>query len=184
IAMAGLLLTLAAAAAWFNRPLEEEIHAATKEDHDLSETLTGTRNIAIQFITNGSPRRKPQARLPEPGGIRQHDEEAMPSVVPAPTRKQFCELLCLHLLFNGLADSVLVSSVPAAEGVLTPDPAEIGMRFHLERGACRNPDIKTDDTIGPPYRLFERGVEEGLAREISARMIAGECVTGEPARLS
>jgi hypothetical protein len=185
LAIAGLLLTLALAAAWFNRPLEQEIQVIRKDDHDLSETMPETRNFAIQFITNERPRRKPRRAIAGPGGMQQQNEEAMPSVVPLPTRKQFCERLCLHLLFNGLADSVLVSSAPAAEGVLTPDLAEIGMRFHLGRqGGCRNPDIRTDDAVALPYRLFERGEEEGFAKEIAARMIKDGCVIGEPARLS
>jgi hypothetical protein len=195
LAIAGLLFTLTIAAAWFNRPLEQEILSVTKDDHDLSETLTGTRNFAIQFITNERSRRKPRLAIAGPEGMRrrsrreklngQQDEEAMQGVVPPPTRKQFCERLCLHLLFNGLADSVLVSSVPRAEGVLTPDLSEIGMRFYLGRqGGCRDPDIKTDDTVLPPYRLFVGGEEEGFAAEIAARMIKDGCVIGEPARLS
>jgi hypothetical protein len=185
LAMAGLLFTLAGAATEFNRPLEREVQTVKKEDHDLSETLTETRNIAIQFITNGRPRSKHELATRVPDGIRQQDKDAKPDAVPPPARKQYCERLCLHLLFNGLADSVLVSSVPGAEGVLTPDLAEIGMRFHLGRqGGCRKPDIKTDDTVGPPYRLFEREEEEGFASEISTRMIKDGCVIGEPARLS
>jgi hypothetical protein len=165
LAIAGLLFTLVLAAAWFNRPLKQEIQLVMKDDHDLSETLTGTRNFAIQFITNERPPRKPRLARAGPRGKRQQDEEAMPSVVPPPTRKQFCERLCLHLLFNGLADSVLVSSVPRAEGVLTPDLSEIGMRFYLGRqGGCRTPDIKTDDTAGPPYRLFEHLSGSGRGR--------------------
>jgi hypothetical protein len=185
LAIAGLLFSLAVAAAWFNRPLEQEIQLVTKDDHDSSGTLTGTRNFAIQFITNERPPRKPRLARAGPRGRRQQDEEAMQSVGPPPMRKQFCERLCLHLLFNGLADSVLVSSAPRAEGVLTPDLSEIGMRFYLGRqGGCRDPDIKTDDTVTPPYRLFVRGEEEGFAGEIAARMIKDGCVIGEPARLS
>jgi hypothetical protein len=184
-AIAGLLFALAVAAAWFNRPLEQDIQLVTKDDHDLSETLAGTRNFAIQFITNERSRRKPRLAIAGPGGMRPQDDEAMQGVVPPPTRKQFCERLGLHLLFNGLADSVLVSSVPRTEGVLTPDLSEIGMRFYLGRqGGCRNPDIKTDDTVAPPYRLFERGEEQGFAPEIAARMIKDGCAIGEPARLS
>ena len=70
LAMSGLLLTLAVAAAWFNRPLEQEIQAVTKEDHDLSGTPTGTRNIAIQFMTIGRPRPKPQSTNPSWFGFR------------------------------------------------------------------------------------------------------------------
>ena len=36
----------------------------------------------------------------------------------------------------------------------------------------------------PPFRLFERDTEHEFAEEISARMIAGQCVVGEPAPLS
>ena len=58
------------------------------------------------------------------------------------------------------------------------------MRFHLARAACRNPAINTDDTTPPPYRSFDRGAEQGFVEQVSARMIAGQCVIGEPARLS
>jgi hypothetical protein len=78
---------------------------------------------------------------------------------------------------------VIVSSVSMHDET-TPDPAEIGMRFHLERAACNKPDVKTDNFSIPPYRLFERDEEKGLAEEISVRMIAGQCVVSEPARLS
>ncbi len=37
---------------------------------------------------------------------------------------------------------------------------------------------------GPPYRLFERGTEEDFAEQVSARIVARQCVVGEPARLS
>lgn len=184
LAMAGLLLVLAVAANWFNRPLEQEIQAVTKEDHDLSEPLTGARNIAIQLITDERPRRKPQPTASAFEGIRRQDQDVTSSAVPPPVRKQYCERLCLHLLFDGLADSVIVSSVPTPESVLTPDPSEIGMRFHLGRSACRKPDIHTDDMSAPPYRLFERDEEKGFAGEIAERMMKLGCVLGEPARLS
>ncbi len=180
----GLLLTLTAAAAWSNRSLEQEVQALTKDDHDLRGPLPDARNIALQFVTIRRRRVKPQPVRPVPRRIRPHIEDAVPSVVPSPTRKQFCERLCLHLLFNALADSVIVSSVSVYEGDPTPDLAEVGMRFHLGRAVCRKPDIKMDDTIGPPYRLFERDEEKGFANEVSARMTAGQCVIGEPARLS
>ena len=182
LVIGALLLTLDAAAAWSNRRLAQEVQEFTKEDRDLHETLTGTRDIAIQFVTNGRARSKPKPAKNVPAQIRPDD--ATPNVVPPPTQKQFCDRLCLHLLFNGLADSVIVSSVSVYEGHPSPDPAEVGMRFHLGRAACRKPDIKTDDMIAAPYRLFERDEEEGFAEEVSARMIAGECVIGEPARLS
>lgn len=178
---AGLLLTLALVAAWFNRPLEQDVKALTRDDHDLSASLTGTRNIAVQFITNERARSEGER---ERAAQSQQDDETTPGALPPPVRKQFCERLCLHLLFNGLADSVIVSSVPAAEGVLTPDPGEVGVRFHLQRAACRKPDIDTDDVFGPPFRLFERGTEKEFESEISDRMIRGQCVIGEPARLS
>jgi hypothetical protein len=185
LTIGGWLLALGVAAAWFNRPLGQEIQGVTKEDHDLSETPTGARNIAIQFVTNERPRAKLNPATPGPTEMRERDEDATTNVVPPPRRKQFCERLCLYLLFNGIADSVIVSTVPAAEDVLKPDPDEIGMRFHLgRRGGCRDPDIKTDDVVAPPYRLFERAAEVGFAEEIAARMIKDGCVLGEPARLA
>jgi len=180
----GLALSLTAAAAWYNRQLELGVQALTKEDRDLHETPTGPRDIAIQFVTNERARPKPKPAKNIPGQIRPHVELRTPGVIPPPTRKQFCERLCLHLLFNGLADRVIVSSISLYDGDPAPDLAEVGMRFHLGRAACRTPDIKTDDIIAPPYRLFERDEEKGFAEEVSARMIAGECVIGEPARLS
>jgi hypothetical protein len=173
--LAGCVLALALAAKSVNRSLERDVQELTKEDHDLREPLTGTRNLAIQFVTNERARSKRElARV-----------QAAPGIVPPPARKQFCERLCLHLLLNGLADSVLVSSVSVREGdPAPPNLEEIGTRFHLERAACRNPVIKTDDTAAPPYRLFDRSEEKDFAEEVSARMIAGECVVGEPARLS
>jgi hypothetical protein len=175
--VAGMLFSLTVAAAWSNHRLEHGVEALTQGDRDLHEALTGTRDIAIQFVNNERARSKSE--------LRRQEEETTPGVVPPPTRKQFCERLCLHLLFNGLADSVLVSSVSVYEGdPEPPDLSEIGVRFRLGRAACRNPAIKTDDTIAPPYRLFERGAEEDFASEVSARMIAGQCVIGEPARLS
>jgi hypothetical protein len=174
--LAGSVLALALAAKWVNRSLDRDVQELTKEDHDLREPLTGTRNLAIQFVTNERARSKRELAMVK--------EDASPGIVPPPARKQFCERLCLHLLLNGLADSVLVSSVSVREGDPAPPSLdEIGMRFHLERAACRNPVIKTDDTAAPPYRLFERSEEKDFAEEVSARMIAGECVVGEPARL-
>ena len=176
-ALAGCALTLALAAAWINHGLEQEIRTITKEDRDSSEPLTGTRDIAIQFVTIERARLKSE--------LAKQQEDANPGVVPPPTRKQFCERLCLHLLFSGLVNSVLVSSVSVYEGdPAPPDLAEIGTRFHLGHAACRNAAINTDDFTPPPYRLFDRGAEEGFAQQVSARMIAGQCVVGEPARLS
>ena len=175
--LAGCVLSLAVAAAWFNHRLEQEVQALTKEDRDLSEPMTGTRDIAIQFVTIERARLKSE--------LARQQELTNSDVVPPPTRKQFCERLCLHLLFDGQADSVLVSSVSVNEGdPAPPDLAEIGMRFHLGRSACRNPAVKTEDFTPPPYRLFDRGAEEGFAEQVSARMIAGQCVIGEAARLS
>jgi hypothetical protein len=177
IVVAGVLLALIAAASWFNHQLQPKVEALTQGDHDLREPLAGTRNIAIQFVTIERARSK--------GEFARQQEQATPGMLPPPTRKQYCERLCLHLLFDGLADSVLVSSASMYEGDhAPPDLSEIGMRFHLERAACRNPATHTDDITAPPYRLFERGAENGFAEEVSARMIAGQCVIGEPARLS
>ena len=175
--LSGCVLALAVAAAWFNQGLKQEVQAITREDRDSTELLTGTRDIAIQFVTIERARLKSE--------LAQQREDANPDVVPPPTRKQFCERLCLHLLFSGRVDSVLVSSVSVYEGdPAPPDLGEIGTRFHLARAACRNPAINTDDTTPPPYRLFDRGAEQGFVEQVSARMVAGQCVIGEPARLS
>lgn len=183
--MAGVLLALVAAAGWYNRPIEQQVRALTQQDHDLQGTLAGTRNIAIQVVTNERGRSKSKRLKNVDGQILPHDDNALSGQIPPPSRKQFCERLCLHLLFDGLADTVLISSVSAHDGDPSPpDLTEIGMRFHLDHAPCRNPPIKTDDTVAPPFRLFEWGAEQGFAEEISARMIAGQCVIGEPARLS
>ena len=184
---AGCILVLALAAAWFNHGLEQQVHALTNGDHDSSETLAGTRNIAIQFVTNGRARLKRE--IPPklaPAQIGQNAANANPSAIPPPAQKEYCERLCLHLLFEGQADSVIVSSISFREGdPAPPNLDEVGMRFHLQRGvACNKPDIKTDDFTAPPYRLFERGTEQDFADQVQARIIAGQCVVGEPARLS
>ena len=177
LVMGGVLLALTAVAAWSNRAIEQDVQALTREDHGAHETVAATRDIAIQYVTNGRARSKLELAREAVG--------TTPGVIPPPARKQFCDRLCLHLLFNGLADSVLVSSVPAREGdPSSPNLAEIGVRRHLERAACHNPAIKTDDTNAPPFRLYPWGTEQEFAEEISARMIAGQCVVGEPARLS
>jgi hypothetical protein len=184
-ALAGCVLALALAAAWFNHGLEQQVQALTKEDHDSNEALTGGRNIAIQFVTNGRARLKRELPKPLTGQIGQQDENANPSVIPPPAVKQYCERVCLHLLFEGQADSVIVSSISFREGdPAPPNLEEIGMRFHLAPSGCRNPDIKTDDFTAPPYRLFERGTEADFADQVHAHIVAGQCVVGEPARLS
>lgn len=173
--LAVCVLTLALAAKWVNRSLDRDVQGLTKEDHDLREPLTGTRNLAIQFVTNERARSKRELE----------SVQALRGIVPPPARKQYCERLCLHLLLNGLADSVLVSSVPVREGDPAPPKLEdIGMRFHVERAACRTPPIKTDDIAPLPYRLFEPSAEKGFEEEVAALMIAGECVVGEPVRLA
>ena len=154
LVIAGVLLTLTIVAAWCNRPLEQEVQALTQEDHDLRETLVGSRNLAIQFVTNGGSRPKSKRPKRMSGPILQQDDKATAGAIPPPARKQFCERLCLHLLFNGVADSVLVSSVSALEeDFAPPNLAEIGIRFHLERAGCRDPAIETDDTIAPAFPI-------------------------------
>ena len=141
--LAGCVLVLAVAAAWFNHRLEQEVQALTKEDRDLSEPLTGTRDIAIQFVTVERARLKSE--------LARQQEFANSGVVPPPTRKQFCERLCLHLLFDGQADSVFVSSVSVYAGGPAPsDLADIGTRFHLGRAGCRNPAIKQKTLLRHP----------------------------------
>jgi hypothetical protein len=185
LVLAGCVLVLALAAGWFNRGVEQEVQTLTKEDHDSGGGLTGARNIAIQFVTGGRARPKPSVLKPVPGQAGQQSENANPSVIPPPTPKQLCERVCLHLLFEGQADSVLVSSVSFREGdPAPPNLEEVGMRFHLEPAGCRKPDIKTDDFSLPPYRLFERGTEQDFAEQVQAHLVAGQCVVGEPARLS
>jgi hypothetical protein len=185
LVIAAMLLALTGAAAWSNHAIEEDVQALTQQDHDLREPLSGTRNIAIQFVTHEGPRPKSKRPIKVSAQVPLHDDDTTTGAVPPPVRKQFCERLCLHLLFNGLADSVLVSSVPVLERDFDPpNLAEIGMSFHLERAACRDPAIKTDNIGMPPFRLFEQGAEKEFAEEISARMIAGQCVIGQPARLS
>ena len=49
--LSGCVLALAVAAAWFNQGLKQEVQAITREDRDSTEPLTGTRDIAIQFVT-------------------------------------------------------------------------------------------------------------------------------------
>jgi hypothetical protein len=180
----GVLVALAVLAAWSNRQIEQEVKEVTNGDHDLQGTLPGMRDIAIQFVTTERARRKAKTTRNVSGQASLQNEDATPGVIPPPTRKQFCERLCLHLLFNGLAGSVIVLSGPADEGDSAPDLTEIGMRFHLARAACSKPDIRTDNMPGPPYQLFAWDEEKGFAEEVSARMIAGQCVVGEPARLS
>lgn len=184
--LGGCVFVLALAAAWFNHGLEQQVQTLTKEDHDASEALTGARNIAIQFVTNGRARLKRELPKAAPGQMGQPSEAANPSAVPPGTQKEYCERVCLHLLFEGQADSVIVSSISFREGdPAPPNLEEVGTRFHLQRGvACNKPDIKTDDFTVTPYRLFERGTEQDFAEQVHARIIAGQCVVGEPARLS
>ena len=103
LVIGGLLLILTATAAWSNRRLEEEVQEITKEDRDLHETLTGTRDIAIQFVTNSSPHSRLKPAKDVPGQVRADYDDAASSAVPSPSQKQFCDRLCLHLLFNRLA---------------------------------------------------------------------------------
>ncbi|HEX8815931.1 MAG TPA: hypothetical protein VF753_10560 [Terriglobales bacterium] len=182
-AIGGLAVALIAAAAWSNHQLDEQIRALNGEDREMSVPLAGTRFIAIQFVSVEKQRGKRRADALAPVRVRQK-EDSTTGAVPPPAQKQFCEDLCLHLLFEKLADDVLVSSVTTYDtGSTPPDLEEVGMRFHLEQ---QRPCLSSAARTGglPAYRALAFGTEPNFDGYIKDRISAGQCVVGEPARLA
>jgi hypothetical protein len=178
-AIAGLIIILIAAAAWSNHLLNQQVQAFTKDDHDSTATLPTTRDIVVQFVRQERGRRRPAL----PTQLLRNDA----NVLPAPVRGISCESLCLHLLYEKLADSVLVSSTPqyGAESGPTPDPDDIGMRFHLElHRPCAKSAVNPEATMGPLLHVFEHGQENDFEKLVYDQIAASQCVLGEPARLS
>jgi hypothetical protein len=176
-AIAGLIIILIAAAAWSNHLLNQQVQAFTKDDHDSTATLPATRDIAIQFVRQERGRR----RLTPSAQPFRNDA----SVIPPPVRGVSCESLCLHLLYEKLADTVLVSSMPSYDGSTVPDPDDFAMRFHLElHRPCAKSAVNPEATMGPLLHVFEHGQENDFEKLVYDQIAAGQCVLGEPARLS
>jgi hypothetical protein len=178
-AIVGLLIVLAAAAAWSNHLLDRQVQVFTKDDHDSIGTLPSTRDIAIQFVRQERARRRP---APYAQTFRNGV-----NVLPSSARGSSCESLCLHLLYENLADTVMVSSTPqyGADSDPAPDLDETGMRFHLElHRPCEKSAANPEATMGPLLRLFAHGQEDDFEKLVYNRIAAGQCILGEPARLS
>lgn len=175
------LLASAGAAAFFNHPIQTRIQELSRDDHDLQGTLGGARHIAIRVVTanrldpvSRPARRKPKRhRQPESDTIRKR------------TPDDYCGGLCLHLLFNGLADSVLVTSVSRLVGDLTPGLAESATRFGIERrDVCPDVSIHLRDSfLGAYDPLIQQG-DEASERNVLGQIAAGKCLIAEPASLS
>jgi hypothetical protein len=179
-AIGGLVAGMIAVAAWSNHQLDTQIRALNGQDHDVGAAMAGDREIAIQFVTE---RGRGRRRKPQPAQVRNENGAAL-GVVPPPAQKQYCEDLCLHLLYGNLVDSVVISSISANDdGVTGPDPEEIGVRFHVER---QRPCLASAARTGglPAYRALKFGSEPDFDQLVKARIAAGQCVVGEPARLS
>jgi hypothetical protein len=179
--IAAYLLASAGAAAFFNHRVETQIQELSRDDHDLRGTLAGARHIAIRVVTaNGrDPVRRPANR--KPTRRRQPESDTDRSRTP----KDECGGLCLHLLFNGLADSVLVTSVSRLVADPTPGLAESATRFRIERrDACPDVGIHLRDSfLGTFDPLIEFG-DEASQRNVLGQIAAGRCLVAEPASLA
>lgn len=181
VLIAAYLLASAGAAAFFNHPIQTRIQELSRDDHDLQGTLGGARHIAIRVVTaNGlDPVSRPASRKPK--RHRQPESDTNRNRTP----KYECGGLCLHLLFNGLADSVLVTSVSRLVADPTPGLAESATRFRIERrGVCPDVNIHLRDSfLGTYDPLIEHG-DEASERNVLGQIAAGRCLIAEPASLS
>ena len=179
--IAAYLLASAGAAAFFNHPIQTQIQELSRGDHDLQGTLGGARYIAIRVVTaNGlDPVSRPISRKPK------HHRRPESDTNRNRTPKYECGSLCLHLLFNGLADSVLVTSVSRLVADLTPSLAESATRFRLERrDVCPDVSIHLRDFfVGANDPLIQHG-DEVSERNVLSQIAAGRCLIAEPASLS
>jgi hypothetical protein len=178
--IAAYLLACVAAAAFFNHPIQPLIQELSRDDHDVKGALGDARHIALRVVTGNGP--DPVIRpARKPSHHRQREQQTNPKRTP----NYECGGLCLHLLFNGLADSVLVTSAARLGADPTPDLAESATRFRIERrDVCPDVTIHLRDfLLGADDRLIEQG-DEVSQRNVLAQIAAGRCLIAEPASLS
>jgi hypothetical protein len=179
--IAAYLLASAGAAAFFNHPIQTQIQELSRDDHDLRGTLDGARHIAIRVVTaNGLDRiSRPISRKPK------HHRRPESDTGRDRTPKNDCGGLCLHLLFNGLADSVLVTSVSRLVADPTPSLTESATQFRLERrDVCPDVSIHLRDFFSSANDPLIQYGDEASERNVMGQIARGRCLIAEAASLS
>lgn len=168
-------------AAWtLNRPATLEIAELGRQDFHGSGTPVAARTVGIQTVTRNNVRM-----------------EAIRPAPPLPGRRSAqwdgpgaCAALCLGLLLNGQADSVIVASVEAYGVDPAPDGPGRATRYRLEAKA-RCPENYTrvrlaEHRVGKEdarFPAFYTGDPQSDAHAL-ARLDQGECVVASRASLT
>jgi hypothetical protein len=177
IVVAALLMGSAAAAAHFNSIIDAQVKELAQDDHDDQWVPTHPRQIALwRFADAANTRSAPSTEYRSPA------RGAAPANAD-PAGRELCDSLCLQLLYDNVAGSVLVFS-------LARDAADPGRmlnqyaaRFRIERReSCPRPQMTRVPYGSPGWPVDPVG--KANQDHVLARIAGGECLIAEPALLA